>query len=184
MTKSGRGFAVVWAHWPSRKPSSEVLDLRGAPFVSMMQPTQDRDRHDPATLWRLDRSGLRTIFLQRQVNSVPMIIIHECVEVPLQAAFVEHDQVIQAFAAERADDPLDISTLPRGTRRQQYLFDAHCLHLLHEVMAEDPIAIAQQVPRHGVPREGFSHLLCGPLCRGMRGDSEMKNATPVVRQHQ
>jgi hypothetical protein len=40
-----------------------------------------------------------------------MIIVHECLEVPVQAAFVEHDQVIQAFAADRADDPLNVSTL-------------------------------------------------------------------------
>ena len=81
----------------------------------MMQPAYHRYRHDPATLRRLNRSGLRSIFRQRQVNAVPMIIVHERLEVPVQAAFVEHDQVIQALAADRTDDPLDVSTLPRGT---------------------------------------------------------------------
>ena len=117
MTKSEARVAVVWGYWFPTEALSEVLDLRGAPLVSMMQPAQHRYRHDPSTLGRLDRSPLRSIFFQRQVNAVPMIIVHECLEVPVQAAFVEHDQVIQAFAAERADDPLDVSTLPRRTRR-------------------------------------------------------------------
>ena len=68
--------------------SSEVLDLRGTPLVSMMQPAEHRYRHNPSTLRRLDQSRLRSIFLQRQVNAVPMIIAHECLEVPVQAAFV------------------------------------------------------------------------------------------------
>ena len=64
----------------------------------MMQPAEHRYRHNPSTLRRLDQSRLRSIFFQRQVNAVPMIIVHECLEVPVQAAFVERDQVIQVFA--------------------------------------------------------------------------------------
>ena len=51
---------------------------------------------------------------QRQVNAAPMIIVHECLEVPVQTSLVEHDPVIQALAADCADDPLDVSTLPRN----------------------------------------------------------------------
>src|SRR5262249_21479052 len=49
----------------------------GAPLVSVMQPAQHRYRDDPARLRRLDRSGLRRILLQCQVNAVAMIIVHE-----------------------------------------------------------------------------------------------------------
>ena len=52
-----------------------------------------------------------------------MIIVHECLEVPVLAPFVEHDQVIQAFSTDSTDDPLNVSTLPRGTRRRQHLFE-------------------------------------------------------------
>ena len=51
-------------------------------------------------------------------------------------------------------------------------------------MTEDPIAIAQQVPWHGVPRKGFSHLLRRPLRGGMCGDGKVKNTPPLVQQHQ
>jgi hypothetical protein len=63
----------------------------GAPLVSVMQHAQHRYRDDPARLRRLDRSGLRSILLQCQVNAVAMIIVHECPEVPVQASLVEHD---------------------------------------------------------------------------------------------
>ena len=86
-----------------------MRDLRGAPLVSVMQPAQHRYRYDPARLRRLDRSGLRSIFLQCQVNAVLMVILHECLEVPVQTWLFEHDQVIQALAADRADDPLHVS---------------------------------------------------------------------------
>src|SRR5262252_4423241 len=109
---------TVWGHSSPAGASSEMRDLRGAPLVSVMQPAQHWYRYDPARLWRLDRSGLRSIFLQCQVNAVLMVIIHECLEVPVQTSLVEHDQVIQALAADCADDPLDVSTLPRGTRRR------------------------------------------------------------------
>jgi hypothetical protein len=92
-----------------------MRDLRGAPLVSVMQPAQHRYRYDPARFRRLDRSRLRSIFLQCPVNAVLMVIFHECLEVPVQASLVEHDQVIQALAADCADDPLDVSTLPLGT---------------------------------------------------------------------
>src|SRR6516225_11869534 len=70
-----------------------LLDYSGgAPLVSVMQPAQHRYRDDPAKLQRLDRSGLRSIFLQCQVDTVPMIIVHECPEVPVQASLVEHDE--------------------------------------------------------------------------------------------
>src|SRR5215467_16220561 len=104
-----------------------------------------------------------------------MIIFHECLELPVQTSLVEHDQVIQALAADRSDDPLDVSTLPWGTRRRQHLLDAHRLDLLHELLAKDPIAIAQQVPWRGVPRKGFSHLLRRPLRRGMYGDCKVQD---------
>ena len=121
-----------------------------------MQPAQQRYRDDPAKPRRLDPSGLRGIFFQCQMNAASMIIFQECLELPVQTSLVEHNQVIQALAADRADDPLDVSTLPRGSRRRQYLFDAHRLDLLDELLAKDPIAIAQQVPRCAVPWEGFT----------------------------
>jgi hypothetical protein len=51
--------------------------------------------------------------------------------------------------------------------------------LLNELLAEDPIAIPQQVPRRDVPREGFAHLLRHPLGRGMCRDRKVQDAPPA-----
>ena len=113
-----------------------------------------------------------------------MIIVHEPLKVPVQASLVEHNQVIQALATNSADHTFHVSTLPWGTRRRQHLLDAHRLDLLLELLPKDPIAIAQQIPRRGVPRKGFSHLLRRPLRRGMCGDCKVQDAPALMRQHQ
>jgi hypothetical protein len=64
------------------------------------------------------------------------------------------------------------------------LFNAHRLHLVHEVRAEDLIPIPQQVPRHGVPGKGFAHLLCRPLSRWMGSHREVHDAPAFMRQNQ
>ena len=59
------------------------------------------------------RSPWQRAYVERVIGTIR----RECLEVPEQAVFVEHDQVIQALVADRADDSLDVSALPRGTRR-------------------------------------------------------------------
>ena len=68
-------------------------------------------------------------------------------------ASVEDDDLIQAFAPNRADHPLDISVLPRGARCRNDLCDPHRFDSLAEVGAIRPVAIAEQVARSWVPRK-------------------------------
>ena len=113
-----------------------------------------------------------------------MIIIQKTLEMPVQAAFVEHDQVIQALPADGPDYPFYVGTLPRRTRCREYLFDAHGLQLANEIAAKDPIAVAQQIAWRAVPGECLSQLLSDPFCRRMGRDGEVNNAPPLMRQHQ
>src|SRR5687768_15281161 len=87
------------------------------------------------------------------MSASSMIVADECPKVPTHTGLVEHNQVIQAFATNGADHPLDVGPLPWRAWRRQYLFDAHRLDLLNEVMAEDAVPIAQQITRGTVPRE-------------------------------
>ncbi len=59
----------------------EVVCSGGAPLITMMQPTNFRNRNDPSSVWRLDRSGFRAVFLQRQVCAAAMVIVGEAFEV-------------------------------------------------------------------------------------------------------
>src|SRR5215471_2095860 len=95
--------------------------------------------------------------------ATPMIVVRESSEMARQAGFTEYDHVIQALPANGADHPLDIGSLPRRPGRREHLFDAHGLHLLHKILPEDRIAIAKQIARRGLPREGLAQLLSGPF---------------------
>jgi hypothetical protein len=92
--------------------------------------------------------------------------------------------VIEAFASKRANDALDVSSLPGRPWRRKYLLHAHVPDLLREVVAKDPIAIWQEVARCGVPRQRVTELLDRPLRRRMRGDTEVEDAATVVSQNQ
>jgi hypothetical protein len=72
-----------------------------------------------------------------------MVMVSESSQVARQVGFAPHDHVIQALSPNGADHPLDVGSLPGRPGRREHLFDAHGLHLLHEVRPEDPIPVAQ-----------------------------------------
>ena len=74
--------------------------------------------------------------------------------------------------------------LPRTSRGRKDFLDAHLAHLLREFVAEDPIAIPQEISWRGVPRKGVAELLRGPLGRGMGGDAGIHDPRSVVSRHQ
>lgn len=97
---------------------------------------------------------------------------------------MEHDHVVQTLAAEGADQPFDVRPLPRRSWRRKNFLDAHVLDLLREFVAEDPIAIAQQITWCGVPRKGVAELLGSPLRGGVSSNGEMHDPPAVVGQNQ
>jgi hypothetical protein len=101
-----------------------------------------------------------------------------------QEALIEHNYMIETFAAYRADEPFHICTLPGRARCGKHLFDAHCFHLLNKFIGKDPISVAQQITRRTVPGKRIAQLLYSPLRCGMSGDAKLENAPTVVCQHQ
>ena len=49
-----------------------------------------------------------------------------------QVTLIEDDDVIETFAADRADDALDVGVLSRRSRRGDDLFDGHRLDTVAE----------------------------------------------------
>ncbi len=92
--------------------------------------------------------------------------------------------MIEALAPNGANHPLPIDSLPRGSRRGQNFADAHVSHLFSEVIAEDRIAVAQQITRELIEGKGFPQLLSRPLRGRVGGHIEVKNPTPVMGQYQ
>ena len=125
--------------------------LSGATFVAMMQSTDLRDRHNLTGIRRLDRSSVRRILFEAQVSAAPMVILGERNQMSAKAALVEHDDVVEAFAANGTDQTFYISTLPGCIGCAQYLLDAHRRQLLHKLLSENAIAIAQHKARCRLP---------------------------------
>jgi hypothetical protein len=86
---------------------------------------------------------------------------------------MQHDHMIKTLAANGSDHSLDIGSLPRRARCRQDFADAHVSHLFSEVIAEDRIAVAQQVARELGKRKGLTQLLSCPLRGRVGGNVEV-----------
>src|SRR5688572_8697594 len=150
----------------------------------MVQPTHFANLHDVAFCGRLNSSRLRSVLAEREVSAPGMVV--RCIggERAMQGTVAEDDHMVHTLTTNGPDEPFNIRALPGRTWRRQYLFDAHCLHLLNELMAEDAISVAQHIARRFVPWKGFPKLLGGPLGARMCRDREMHDAPAVVCQHQ
>ena len=91
--------------------------------------------------------------------------------------------MIQTLAPDRADEPLREGILPRAVGRGQDFGDPHALHALPEGSTVDRVAIAEEIRRGGVVREGVHDLLGRPGGGGMLGDVEVDDPPAVVSEH-
>src|ERR1700745_3072805 len=114
------------------------------------------------------------------MSSRSVIVIQVGSEGATERAFIEHEHMVQALPPNGTNHPRDVGPLPRGARRGHNFADAHVSHLVLEVLAEDSVAVAQQVARKLVKGKGFSQLLSGPLRGWVSSHIAVDNATPVM----
>ena len=62
---------------------------------------------------------------------------------PIQRGLVQNDHVIEALAAQGADDAFHVGTLPRRSRCRQNFLDSHGFYCSRELIAEDPVAVPE-----------------------------------------
>src|SRR5712691_6941032 len=79
-----------------------------------------------------------------------------------QLRFVEHDQVIEAFASNRSDEALDVAVLPRCARRGRMIADPHCPNAMGVGWAEGSITVTKQVTWRFVAPKGVGYLTGKP----------------------
>jgi hypothetical protein len=97
--------------------------------------------------------------------------------------FVEHDDEIEAFAANQADDALGEGILPGSARYDDDLANAHALHPSLEVSAVDGIAIAEQVSGAGLVGERVDDLLSRAGGGGLVSDADVEEFSAVVAEY-
>jgi len=87
--------------------------------------------------------------------------------------------VVQALAANRPDQALDIGILPKRSRSREGFANAQPPCRFVEFLSVARVAIAKQIVRRTVPRESFQQLPGRPFRRGIRSYSE-RNRTPAI----
>jgi hypothetical protein len=94
-----------------------------------------------------------------------------------------NEDMIQTVASDRADEAFHERILPRAVGGREHFEDPHIRHALPEGVAVDRVAIAEEIGRRGVLREGVHDLLGRPFGGGMLGHVEVQNAPPMVGEH-
>src|SRR5208282_3285664 len=104
---------------------------------------------------------------------------------PTQLRFVEHDQVIEAFAPNRSDEPFDVAILPWRAGRGRMIADLHCPNAMRVGWAESPVAVTNQMTRRFIPGESVSHLPSDPLGSWIGSDADRDQPPAgVMQDHQ
>ena len=148
----------------------------------MVQATDFANRDDPAEFRPLNWPAVGCILIERKVSARPVIVREVAAQDAAQVPFAKDDDMIETLAPDRADEPLREWVLPRAVRRGQDFTDSHALHTLPEDVAVDRVAIAEEMGRRGVVREGVHDLLGGPGGGGVLGHVEVEDAPPMVGQ--
>ena len=80
-----------------------------------------------------------------------------------QVPLAEHDDMIKAFPSDRADQPFSMSILPWRSRRSWPVTNAHHAKTSGKYLAVDPVPIADDVSRCGLPAASFGELVGNPF---------------------
>ncbi len=100
-----------------------------------------------------------------------------------ERSLIQDDDVVEAFSADRANEPLYIVRLPGGSEGGEHFGNFHAFDLGPEDLSVDAVAVSQQEPRLNVPRKRLHKLRSSPLCGRVLGDIEMHNPPPIMSQH-
>ena len=88
-------------------------------------------------LWRDCAGALNgvmnwSVLVQRTMNPRPIVVGGTCAQDPAQVRFAKHDDVVETFAADRADESLNVSILPGRSGCDRVVPNAHCSDPLQE----------------------------------------------------
>ena len=120
----------------------------------MVEATDFANLDDPGEFWPLDWPTMGRIPVEAQVSACPVVVREVASQGTVEVPFAEDDDVIQTLAPDGADEPLREGVLPGAVRRRQDFTDAHALEALPEHVTVDRVAVAEEVGRGRVVREG------------------------------
>jgi len=131
-----------------------------------------------------DGSANRRVFFEGQVCSMILVVLQIVFQDATQPDFMKDEDVVQTFTPNGADQPLDVSVLPRAAGRGQNFLNAHIFGCLVKLVPITTVAVVQKISGRSVPREGLEKLPCGPFCSRIGGHCEVKRTTTVMVENQ
>src|SRR5258708_7836729 len=89
------------------------------------------------------------------------------------------NDVVQALAPDRSDQPFGKAILPRRGWRGRLVPDPHGAQSARNDAAIDPVSIADEVARGLVPGKCLRYLMCNPFCRRICCDADPDKVSAV-----
>lgn len=108
-----------------------------------------------------------------------MIVVEVSDQDASQMPLAKDDDMIEALAPDRPNEPLREGVLPRMRRRQDFS-DAHTLETMSERLAVDRVAVAEKIGGGRVVPERVHDLLGRPRGSGMLGYVEVDDTSAVM----
>ena len=149
----------------------------------MMETSDHRLGDDDTVSGRLRRSAIRRIPAQPLVRPRAVVVAEEIADESQQVPFAEDNDVIQALAAERADEPLGVGVLPGRAQGGEDLPDVHAPKTARDVLAEDRVVVVDQEAWGRVEGEGLEQLPDHPRRGRVGRDVEVQDVPPMVGQN-
>src|SRR2546425_437987 len=149
-----------------------------------MKAAELRNRNDAPGRWRSHFSRTRAVVVEGLMRAGGVVVREVSAQQTSEMLFVDHDDVIEAFPSNRADDALGEGILPGRSRGDEDLAHRQALHPSYEHVAVDGVPIAEQILRRCLFREALDQLVGGPGGGGVVGDVDLDDFSPVVAKDQ
>src|SRR5665213_1927830 len=96
--------------------------------------------------------------------------------------FAKHDDMVDAFPTDRADEPFDIGVLPGRARRCRSISDAERPKAPGHDLTINAISITNEVPRSMLPAARLRELSSNPFRGRVCGCGRPQDSAPVLLQ--
>ena len=89
--------------------------------MSVIKAADLRDRNDAPANWSLHLASMGTVVMEGLMRAGGVVVRTVIAQQTSEMPFVDHDDVSEAFAADRPDDALGERILPGRSRRDENL---------------------------------------------------------------
>jgi hypothetical protein len=130
-----------------------------------MEPADLGNGDDSATWLAFDDPWVGTVVVKRLVWPRGVVVGEIRAQDAAEMGLAENDDVIEALAADGADDAFDERILPGCPWSNAHLSNPQAGDVPGEGLAVDGIPIAEHISGSGLLREGLENLAGGPVGR-------------------